>query len=48
MDYARRSPEIELGMIEGSRERLVTALRNGAIDVAIVTGETPQVDVALG
>jgi hypothetical protein len=31
-------PEIELGMIEGSRVRLGTALRNGAI--AIVTGET--------
>ncbi len=27
-------------MIEGSRARLVTALRNGAIDIAIVTGET--------
>jgi DNA-binding transcriptional LysR family regulator len=41
VDYARRFPEIELAMIEGSRARLVTALRNGAIDVAIVTGETP-------
>jgi hypothetical protein len=28
-------------MIENSRARLNTALRNGAIDVAIVTGETP-------
>ena len=27
-------------MIEGSRARLGTALRNGAIDIAIVTGET--------
>jgi hypothetical protein len=27
-------------MIESSRTRLNTALRNGAIDVAIVTGET--------
>jgi DNA-binding transcriptional LysR family regulator len=27
-------------MIEGSRARLVTALRNGAVDIAIVTGET--------
>ena len=27
-------------MIEGSRTRLVTALRNGAVDIAIVTGET--------
>ncbi len=40
VDYARRVPEIELGMIEGSRTRLVTALRNGAVDIAIVTGET--------
>ena len=40
VDYAQRVPEIELGMIEGSRARLVTALRNAAIDIAIVTGET--------
>ena len=40
VDYARRFPELELGMIEGSRARLATALRNGAIDIAIVTGET--------
>jgi DNA-binding transcriptional LysR family regulator len=31
-------------MIESSRARLTTALRNGAIDVAIVTGETPLLD----
>jgi DNA-binding transcriptional LysR family regulator len=40
VDYARRFPEIELGTIEGSRARLGTALRNGAVDIAIVTGET--------
>jgi DNA-binding transcriptional LysR family regulator len=39
VDYARRFPEIELGMVEGSHARLVTALRNGTIDFAIVTGE---------
>jgi len=39
VDYARRFPELELGMVEGSRARLVTALRNGAVDIAIVTGE---------
>jgi DNA-binding transcriptional LysR family regulator len=44
VDYAQRFPKIELGMIEGSRARLVTALRNGAIDVAIVTGEAPLPD----
>src|ERR1700736_5636769 len=41
VDYAKRFPQIDVGMIEGSRTRLTTALRNGAIDVAIVTGETP-------
>jgi len=40
VDYARRFPELELEMVEGSRARLVTALRNGAVDIAIVTGET--------
>jgi DNA-binding transcriptional LysR family regulator len=40
VDYARRFPELELGMVEGSRARLATALRNGAVDIAIVTGET--------
>jgi DNA-binding transcriptional LysR family regulator len=39
VDYARRFPELELGVVEGSRARLVTALRNGAVDIAIVTGE---------
>jgi DNA-binding transcriptional LysR family regulator len=44
VDYAQRFPGIELGMIESSRTRLVTALRNRAIDIAIVTGETPLLD----
>jgi DNA-binding transcriptional LysR family regulator len=44
VDYARRFPEIELGMLEGSHARLVTALRNGTIDFAIVTGEAPLPD----
>jgi DNA-binding transcriptional LysR family regulator len=44
IDYAKRFPQVEMGMIEGSRTRLTTALRNGAIDVAIVTGETPLFD----
>ncbi len=41
VDYAQRFPQIDVGLIESSRTRLVTALRNGAIDVAIVTGEAP-------
>ena len=40
VDFAKRFPEIELDMIEGSRSRLLMALRNSAVDVAIVTGET--------
>jgi DNA-binding transcriptional LysR family regulator len=44
VDYARRFPQIDLGMVESSRARLVTALRNGVIDIAIVTGETPLLD----
>ena len=41
IDYAQRFPQIEVGMIESSRTRLTTALQNGAVDVAIVTGEIP-------
>jgi DNA-binding transcriptional LysR family regulator len=44
IDYAQRFPQIQVRMIENSRTRLTTALRNGAIDVAIVTGQTPLVD----
>ena len=44
VDYAQRFPRIDVSMIESSRARLTTALRNGAIDVAIVTGETPLLD----
>jgi DNA-binding transcriptional LysR family regulator len=41
IDYTQRFPQIQVRMIESSRTRLTTALRNGAIDVAIVTGQTP-------
>ena len=44
IDYAQRFPQIKVSMTESSRTRLTTALRNGAIDVAIVTGETPLLD----
>lgn len=44
IDFAQRFPQIEVGITETSRTRLTTALRNGAIDVAIVTGETPLLD----
>lgn len=39
VEYSQCFPQIELEMIEHSRIRLTTALRNGAIDVAIVIGE---------
>jgi DNA-binding transcriptional LysR family regulator len=39
VEYAEQFPQIEIEMVERSRSRLTTALRNGAIDAAIVTGE---------
>lgn len=44
IDYAQRFPQIQVRMIESSRTRLTTALRNGTIDVVIVTGQTPLLD----
>ena len=41
IEYAQRFPDIRLNMIESSKAGLVTALRNGNIDLAIVTGELP-------
>ena len=39
MDQIERFPQIEIGLLEGFQTRLVTALLNGEIDVAILTGE---------
>lgn len=39
VEYTQRFPQIEIAMIERSRTRLTTALRNRAMDVAIVPGE---------
>lgn len=41
VDYQKRFPQIDICLKESSRARLVTALRNGALDIAIVTGELP-------
>lgn len=41
IDFKQRFPRVELGMAERSRARLITALRNGALDIAIVTGDAP-------
>jgi DNA-binding transcriptional LysR family regulator len=43
-EYAGRFPQMEIGLNECSRAPLGTALRNGALDIAIVTGETPLPD----
>ena len=44
IDFAHRFPQIQVSMIESSRVRLVAALRGGALDIAIVAGETPLLD----
>src|SRR5271165_7124262 len=40
MDVARRFPQLELRMFEFWRARLVAALRNGVVDIAIISGAT--------
>ena len=44
IDHAHRFPQVVVSMLENSRTRLTTALRNGTIDIAIVTGKTPFLD----
>jgi DNA-binding transcriptional LysR family regulator len=41
VDYKRRFSQIDVCLKESSRVRLVTALRNGALDIAIVTSDLP-------
>lgn len=43
-EYKTRSPRIELVTVERSRAHLATALRNGTVDILIVTGEVPLPD----
>ena len=43
-EYKNRFPRIELATIERSRTRLATALRNGTVDILVVTGEVPLPD----
>jgi DNA-binding transcriptional LysR family regulator len=43
LDYQKRFSKIDVCMKESSRLRLLAALRNGALDVAIVTGELPLI-----
>jgi len=41
MNYSQRFPDIAVNVVEKSRSRLIASLRNGGVDVAIATGETP-------
>lgn len=41
LDFRQRFPNIELATVERSRTRLATALRNGVLDVLVVTGGIP-------
>jgi DNA-binding transcriptional LysR family regulator len=44
VDYTNRFSQIDVCLKESSQLRLVTALRNGALDIAIVTGELPLLE----
>jgi DNA-binding transcriptional LysR family regulator len=43
LDFKQRLPHIELATVERSRTRLAAALRNGVLDILIVTGSLPLV-----
>jgi DNA-binding transcriptional LysR family regulator len=43
-EFKNRHPRIELATVERSRTRLATALRNGTVDILIVTGDAPLPD----
>ena len=43
-EYKNRFPRIELATVERSLTRLTTALRNGTVDILVVTGEVPLPD----
>lgn len=44
LDFRQRFPQIALATIERRRTRLATALRNGVLDVLIVTGSMPMLN----
>jgi len=44
LDFKVHFPHIELVTVERSRTRLTTALRNGALDILVVTGATPLLE----
>lgn len=44
VEFKQRTPQVDLATVERSRIRLMTALRNGTIDIAIVPGQSPSSD----
>lgn len=44
VEFRQRSPHVDLTTVERSRIRLMSALRNGTIDIAIVPGQSPLPD----
>lgn len=42
LDFRQRFPKIELATVERRRTHLATALRNGVLDVLVVTGSVPS------
>ena len=44
LDYRHHFPKVEIALVELTRTRLMTALRSGIIDTAIVIGEGPRGD----
>ncbi|QND72914.1 LysR family transcriptional regulator [Tardiphaga robiniae] len=44
LDFKAHFPRIELHTVERSRTHLTTALRNGALDILVVTGATPLLE----
>ncbi|MET3840354.1 LysR family transcriptional regulator [Bradyrhizobium sp. OAE829] len=44
IEYKNRFPRIELATVERSRAGLATALRNGTVNILLVTGEVPLPD----
>jgi DNA-binding transcriptional LysR family regulator len=43
-EFKNRFPHIELATVERSQTRLATALRNGTVDILVVTGKVPLPD----
>ena len=39
IEYTHRFPQVEISTVEGSRSRLFDGIQNGAVDIAVVTGE---------